>query len=306
MLVTLLVPELATVETPYREALGYQPVHRGTVSADQASLWAAPGMQDRPFVILGPDSGRPVYLRFVEAPAGTPAPPAAGTTHGWNAIELLTDDPDALAARLPAPFAVVGQPRTLWNAPDAPRAMQALGPARELLYFTRVVPSAFQQPMRPATTPVDRVFIMVVGGPSMAALRQFYGVTLGLPVATPAPFPITTLSRALGLPATTTYPLATASLPRDFLVELDEYPPAARPRAVPAGLPPAGIAMVSFGVQDLAAVAADWRAPPRRVAEFPYSGQAAAVTVGPAGEWVELIELAGIPAAAGIGIPLPD
>jgi catechol 2,3-dioxygenase-like lactoylglutathione lyase family enzyme len=306
MLVTLLVPQLATVEAPYREALGYQPVHRGSVSAEQASLWDAPAMEGRPFVILGPASGRPVYLRFVEAPAGTPAPPPAGTTHGWNAVELLTQDPDALAASLPAPFQVVGQPRTLWNAPDAPRAMQALGPVQELLYFTRVIPSGFQKPMRPAETPVDRVFIMVVGGPSMGALRQFYGATLGLPVGNAAPFRITTLSRALGLPAETTYPLATAPLPRDFLIELDEYPPAARSRPAPAGTLPPGVAMVSFGVLDIDAVTADWRTPPRRVGEFPYSGQEAAVTVGPAGEWIELIELAGIPAGTGIGIPVPD
>ena len=40
--------------------------------------------------------------------------------------------------------------------------MQAIGPAREFLYFTRVIPSGFPIPMMPAATPVDRVFIMVV------------------------------------------------------------------------------------------------------------------------------------------------
>jgi hypothetical protein len=306
VMVTLLVPQLAPVETAYRQALDYQPVHRGSVSREQAQLWAAPAMGGRPFVILGPASGRPVYLRFIEDAPGTAPPPAAGTTHGWNAVELLVKDPDALAAHLPPPFQVVGQPRNLWAAPDAPRAMQALGPAGELLYFTRVIPSAFREPMRPAESPVDRVFIVVVGGPSMAALRDFYSATLGLPAGKPAPFPITTLSRALGLPLATTYPLATVPLPRDFLIELDEYPATAKPRATAPGSLPAGVAMVSFGTTDLGATAADWRAPPARLGEFPYSGQVAAVTVGTAGEWVELIELAGIPAGTGIGIAIPD
>jgi len=215
--------------------------------------------------------------------------------------------------------------------------MQAIGPAGELLYFTRVpVPMLAGIPMSPAAAPVDRIFIMVLGGPSLPELRDYYGSRLGLPVGETARWQITTLSRALGLPLDTVYPLAVAPLPRDFLVELDEYPAVAAPRpvragALPRGLPldtvyplavaplprdflveldeypavaaprpvragalPGGIAMVTFGVADLDRLALDWRAPPSRIAEFPYSGQRAAATVGPAGEWLELVEIAGL------------
>jgi hypothetical protein len=295
-IVTILVGELATTEGAYREQLDYRPVHRGRVPAAQAMLWDAPAMAGQAFVILGPASGRPVYLRFVEAPTRQAAP-AAGTTHGWNAIEFLAQDPDALAPRLAPAFAVVGPPRDLWASPTAPRAMQAIGPNGELAYFTRIVPAGFARPMTPAATPVDRVFIMVVGGPSMTALQDFYGRVLGLTVSPASPFPISTLSRALGLPATTTYPLATAALARDFLVELDEYPAAARPRPVSPGALPPGVAMVSFLVADLATVPAQFRSPPATLAEFPYSGRSAAVTVGPAGEWVELIAAGSAPAS---------
>lgn len=303
-IVTLLVADLAAPEQAYQERLDYRPVHGGSVTAAQAALWSAPAMAGQPFIILGPASGRPVYLRFVQAPGGV-TPPGAGTTHGWNAVEFLAQDPDGLATRLAPAFSVVGPPRDLWPSPTAPRAMQAIGPAGELAYFTRIVPAGFAIPMIPAVTPVDRVFIMVVGGPSMLALRDFYGRVLGLAVGPAQPFPITTLSRALGLPATTTYPLATAALPRDFLVELDEYPPAAVRRLVPAGAIPPGLAMVSFGVADLDAIPTTWRTAPVRLEEFPYSGQRAAVTVGPAGEWIEVIEIAGL-ATAGAGIPIPD
>ncbi|MEO8443416.1 MAG: hypothetical protein ABI567_00225 [Gammaproteobacteria bacterium] len=292
---TLIVNQLAAMEGPYRDELGYQPVHRGVVPAEQAMLWAAPALAGRKFVILEPASRRPVYLRMIEDPAA--AAPEAGTTFGWNAIENVVQDPDALLRQFAGTaFTVIGPPRNLWQAADAPRAMQALGPSRELLYFTRVVPSGFRIPMTPAATPVDRVFIMVVGGPSMTALRDFYGRGLGLPVGEPAAWQITTLSRALGLPLTTTYPLAVAPLPKDFLIELDEYPAAALPRRVPPGAMPPGPAMVSFGVESLDEFDLRWRAPPARIAEFPYSGQRAAVTVGPAGEWVELVERAGLAA----------
>lgn len=292
--VTLIVNQLSAVEGPYRDQLGYQPVHRGVVPAEQAALWAAPALEGSRFVILQPASGRPVYLRVIEDAATTPT--EAGTTFGWNAIENVVQDPDALVRQFQGTtFRVIGPPKDLWRSPDAPRAMQAIGPARELLYFTRVIPSGFRIPMTPAATPVDRVFIMVVGGPSMTALQDFYGKSLGLPVSKPAAWQITTLSRALGLPVTTTYPLAVASLPRDFLIEMDEYPAQAAPRAVRPGAMPAGPAMVSFGVTELDDFLLAWRAPPARIAEFPYNGQEAAVTVGPAGEWVELVEVAGLP-----------
>ena len=292
--VTLLVNHLSAVEAPYEKQLGYQPVHRGVISAEQAALWAAPGMTGRPFVILQPAGERPVYLRFIEDPTATL--PEAGTTFGWNAIENLVQDPDALVEQFAGTeFTVVGPPKDLWNAKDAPRAMQAIGPAREFLYFTRVIPAGFPIPMVPAAAPVDRVFIMVVGGPSMTALQDFYGKALGLAVGKASEWQITVLSRALGLPMETTYPLAVASMDKDFLVELDEYPAKASPRPVRAGSLPPGPAMVSFGVTELDDFKLNWRAPPARIAEFPYNGQEAAVVVGPAGEWVELVEIAGLP-----------
>lgn len=291
--VTLLVNQLAAVEGPYRDELGYRPVHRGVVTAEQSSLWAAPQLAGKSFVILQPASGRPVYLRMIEDPAAEM--PEAGTTHGWNAIENVVQDPDGLVRELAgSAFEVVGPPKDLWNAPDAPRAMQAIGPAREFLYFTRVIPSGMSIPISPAATPVDRVFIMVVGGPSMKVLQDFYGSRLGLDVGEASAWQITVLSRALGLPPETTYPLAVAALPAEFLVELDEYPAEARPRAVRPGSLPPGPAMVTFAVRELDDFRLNWRSAPARIAEFPYSGQEAAVTVGPAGEWIELVETTGL------------
>ncbi len=219
--VTLVVNQLSAVEEPYRLHLNYTAMHRGTVSAEQAALWAAPAMTGKPFVILGPASGEPVYLRFIEDHAAVI--PAPGTSFGWNAAELLVTDPDRLAAELEgSAFRVIGEPRDLWAAPDAPRAMQAYGPAGELLYFTRVIPAAFRIPMRQASSPVDRVFIMVVGGPSMATMQNWYRDALGLKPGAASAWQINTLSQALKLPPETRYQLASAPMPREFEIELDE------------------------------------------------------------------------------------
>ncbi len=296
-IVTIVVNQLSAVEEPYRQQLDYAAVQRGVVSAEQAALWSAPAMAGKPFVILGPASGKAVYLRFIEDQAAVV--PLPGTTFGWNAAELLVTDPDRLAAQLEeTAFRVIGAPRDLWPAADAPRAMQAFGPAGELLYFTRVIPSAFKIPMTPAQSPVDRVFIMVVGGPSMTAMQDWYREALGLKPGPPSAWQINTLSEALKLPADTRYQLSIAPMPRDFEIELDEYPPVSKPRPVREGVLPPGIAMVSIGVDRLDELRVRWRRPPERIGVFPYDGRRVAVTVGPAGEWLEFIEL-DAPAASG-------
>lgn len=290
-IVTIVVNQLSAVEEPYRQQLNYAAVHRGLVSTEQAALWAAPAMAGKPFVILGPASGKSVYLRFIEDKAAVM--PAPGTSFGWNAAELLVTDPDGLARQLQnSAFRVIGPPRDLWPAPDAPRAMQAFGPAGELLYFTRVIPSAFKIPMTPASSPVDRVFIVVVGGPSMTMMQAWYRDALGLKPGPASTWQINTLSQALKLPAETGYQLSIAPMPRDFEIELDEYPAISKPRTVRDGSLPPGIAMVSIGVDRLDELHVDWRAVPTRIAEFPYNGRNTAVTTGPAGEWLEFIELA--------------
>jgi hypothetical protein len=282
VIITISVLNIEPVQTAYETHFGYEEAQSGTVTADLAAAWGAPGAARRPFVMMGPASGASVYLRFVEgddidgyAPLMTP---------GWNATELLVKDPDALAARLAdgSPFEIIGPPKDLWDAPNAPRAMQTLGPGNEILYLTR-------NGRFPTASDVDRVFIMVLGGASIAELGDYYR-GLGLSVGDPTPFRISVLSRARGLPVDTTYPLAIATLSDDFLIEFDEYPEGAAARPVVAGQLPPGVAMVAFETTDLDALDLSWNTEPRAIAEFPYNGRRVAVTVGPAGEWLELIE----------------
>jgi len=289
--VTIAVAQLATVEQAYDEHLDYTTVARGQVTPATAAAWGTPAMAGRDYVLMQPASGEAVFLRFIEAQPVEGYGPMR--THGWNAVELLTTNPDEAATRLGgSPFEIIGPPKDLWDAPDAPRAMQALGPGKEVLYITRN--NQFE-----IRAFIDRVFIMVVGGPSMAALGEFYGQRLGLGVSEPSPFRIDVIARALGVSPETTFPLAVARLSPRFLIELDEYPAAAGPRPRREGELPPGIAMVSFTVDSLDALDLEWRAAPMRLAEAPYGNARVAVAVGPAGEWLELVEVPATAPAAG-------
>ncbi len=289
VIVTHLVPSILAIENAYIEHLGYQSVDRGRISGELADLWNAPAMTGQDFLIMKPASNAEVFLRFVKSPGSASVAPM--TTYGWNATELLVTDPDSLADRLASsPFTIIGPPADLYPGKDAPRAMQVQGPADEVLYLTRIIPAGTRFPLGHAESTVDRVFIVVVGGPSMEGLAAFYGDRLGLPVTEPSAYKISVLSKANQLPKETTYPLAVAQFTEKFLVELDEYPEITGPRPIPDGTLPPGMAMVSFDTDDLDKLDLAWRSPPRSLDDFPYNGRRTAVTVGPAGEWLEIIE----------------
>lgn len=283
LIITISVLNLEPVETAYQEYFQYKVAERGVVSEELSTMWATEDMAGRDYLLMQPASDAEVYLRFIEND------PVAGyaplTTYGWNSTELLVQDPDALAKRLTgSPFEVIGPPKDLWDSPTSPRIMQAKGPGDEVLYLTRN--DAYE-----INTPVDRAFILVAGGPSIDEITEFYRERLGVAVGKPSPYKITMISKAHGLPMDTAYPLAIASLSKDFLLEFDGYPPEARARPIKPGHLPPGTAMVSFEVDDIDGLDVEWRAAPQAIAAFPYNGRKAGVTVGAAGEWIELIEL---------------
>ena len=80
------------------------------------------------------------------------------------------------------------------------------------------------------------------------------------------------------------------SFDKDFLIELDEYPAVFVPRKRAVNHLPSSTSVVSFLVDSLDDVDVKWRRPPRKIQDFPYNGRKVGVTIGPAGEWIELIE----------------
>jgi catechol 2,3-dioxygenase-like lactoylglutathione lyase family enzyme len=293
-MVTLCAPDLDAAEHAYVDWLGYEVAGRGTVTAGLAGSWIAPQAVGSRLVLLRAPASPGFSLRIIERP-DTPGY-AVLRTHGWNANEILAADPQALATRFAgrgSPFRVIGSPAPLASNP-AIVAMQALGPAGELNYFTRLPPGGGTYVKTPARSAVDRSFILVLGGASMAAMQAFYRDALGLTVTPSYASAVGVLQAAHGLPDEATTRLALVPLSPAFALELDQYPQSAAPRPRRAGDLPPGIAMVSFladpDALGRAAPGLPWLAAPASRAEPPYGGRRAGLLRGAAGEWLELIE----------------
>jgi catechol 2,3-dioxygenase-like lactoylglutathione lyase family enzyme len=285
--VTLLVPDVDAAARAWQQSLGYRAVAHGTLPTAQAAVWAAPALAGRDYALLQPASGEPVLVRLVETPAPAAAPMKA---LGWNATELLVEDPALLAARLEgSPFRLLAPPAPLDFNP-AVTAMQALGPAGELLYFTRMPPGASKFGLGSAASFVDRVFIVVLGVRDLRSALDFYASTFGNPVTEPVPTRVGILADAWNLPQDRPFMIGIVRLPARFLIEVDEYPPQAPPRRAAPGELPAGLAMVSFEVPSLEPLRPRLLAAPVRLEGLPYRGRRSALMLGPAGEHLELIE----------------
>ena len=284
------VPALADCVPVYRELLDYRLADSGRLPESLTAAWATPGMSGLPYALLQPASGAEVYLRFIET--GNASGYWPPVTQGWIATEVLTQDPDAVRDKLSgSSFRRIGGPADLYPSPKAARALQMAGPAGELMYFTRILPGGSRFGLHGAKSFVDRPFIMVVGGRSLAAIEAFYGETLGLRIWPQEAFRIGQMSHVLGLPSETTYPMSIARIPgRDFLLELEELPPELERRHIPDGQLPEGLAMVGFTSAPLQQLGLDYRAEPRAIDLPPYAGRRVAVIEGAAGEWLELID----------------
>ncbi|MFK7957700.1 MAG: VOC family protein [Lysobacterales bacterium] len=290
LMVTVMVGEPSEVSDIYQATLNYEEVTSGQVGAVLAASWNAPEVADNAYELLQPESQEPVYLRFVHTPDQGNYQPLK--TEGWNAIEILVEDPDALNKKLEASphFDVIGQPNYLTDK-KLIKAMQAIGPSNELLYFTRIASSDSSGfGLMPATAPVDRVFIMVLAAKDRVAIDNYYKNTLGMPVNGPYDYRVSVLSNAWGLPADTLYPLTIVPLSRRFLLELDDYPDAVAPRAPTQEGMPGGIAMVTFLVDDINQYRDHWLGIPAAHDGPPYNGRRSVVLKGAAGEYIELVE----------------
>jgi len=281
---------LLRAESAWAEFLGYQTIARGRLDEQLCAAWGTPAAAGRPWCLMQPASGANCHIRFIGGgETGGYGPPASW---GWNATELLASDPDRLARTLSdSPFRILGGPGNLYAHPKSPRAMQARGPSGELVYFTRILPGGSRYGMKGARSPVDRAFIVTVGGPSLEIMQQFYGGMLGQRVMDRMPFLNGILADACGVARSTIFPTSVAIIPgRSHLVEMDEYPAHTKPRQCRPGQLPDGMAMVGFRVANLNIPGLPLRAPPQRIELPPYAGRRVAVIEGAAGEWLELIE----------------
>lgn len=284
--VTIATEDVAALTAVYERWLGYRCVAREPVPAALAASWGAPAVAGRPSALLSPAGADDSFLRFVESRR---APGYRAFHHfGWNAAEHIVQDCDAVAASLAgSPFEMIGPPADL-SFSDQIRALQVRGPADEVLYLTQIKSKLpmFDTPI--ARAPVDRVFIVILGGRTMDDIQDWYHARLAVPRAPVMAARISVLANARGAPEDTLYDIAAVPLAGQAFIEADVMPAGTLERtALPGELPP-GIALVSFEVDELPDGLA-WLGEPATVAARPYGGRRSATCLGPAGERVELI-----------------
>jgi len=283
--ITVTVSNLDAVEAAYTGYLGHRVAGRGTISDDLATLWQAPAMAGKPYVLLSPAAGEECVFRFIQADADPDYVPFS--TFGWNAAEIMVEDVDALAQSLTdSPFEVLGEPQNLSFTDDI-RAMQILGPGKELLYLTEFKKQIPGLDTPIARCPVDRVFIVILGGPSMRNLQSFFGTMFGVPGADPVESRVKGMSAAFGNSPEHKYPIAALPLAGQTLIEVDEMPEKATARPCRDGYLPAGISIVSFIAHGVAAhddaLTIDCDEPPYRAFER------ISCHIGSAGELIEIL-----------------
>lgn len=286
------VPDLARGIVAYRDELKLELVEEGALAADLAASWGCPANRDAPYAVLRPSSGAPCWFRLVEQPAHPDFRPT--TTYGWAAFETTVEDvwhwPEALPADL---FAIVGPPKTLANMKPAFIPMQTLGPGAEMIYLNQVLDDMEGTDLPRAEAPVDRIFIVVLATPDREASVAWYREQLGLERGADYTLPYSMINNAFALPPETQTTITMVTHGRMPIVEVDDYPAAATPRARHAGMLPPGNALVSLAVRDLDACSAQWIAPPAVRDGALYEGRRAATAIGAGGELVECIEVGG-------------
>ncbi len=288
--VTWCVDDVNAAVSAWRDLLGFEQVYDDVVSDAEAQAWDALHMPGCRTVTLRAAGGDPVYIRFIETGErhGFESP----ATSGWMATELLVRDPDALAGRLEQTlFTRLAGPGDLFAGPKSPRAMQAIGPNGELIYFTRILPGGSRYGMKQAQAEVDRPFIVTIAGNSIDSMQGFYGEQLGMRLNPPMQFINDILAHACGAKPDTVFPTAITPIPgRRFLIEMDEFPAGVPPRPRRPGRLPPGMSMVSLRVRSLEPLASLLRAEPVPLPGAIYAGCRVGVIEGAAGEWLELIE----------------
>ncbi|MCU0891023.1 MAG: hypothetical protein MUE77_04595 [Sandarakinorhabdus sp.] len=283
------VPDLAQALAAYHGTLQLDLVHQGPLPADLAASWGCPASAGAAHAVLRPRSGAPCWLRLVEQPPVADFKPT--TTFGWGAFELSVEDVFGWPARLAgSDFTIVGQPKQLPGM-DAFVPMQALGPGQEMIYLNQVFGNMATTDLPKARSITDQIFIVILATPDRVATCGWYARNLGLDQADTYELPYQMINAAFGLPETHVSALTMVQAGRMPIVEVDDYPPQARPRPRHAGMLPPGNALVSLAMTSLDACDVAWISPPAHRDGPLYEGRRAATCIGLAGELLELVEV---------------
>ena len=284
---TLVAKNLEATVSAYCDYLSTRVYEEAVVSAALATLWGKPKLAGTPMVTLCSPSGYP-WVRVISNPDVIPARPFLEL--GWMALEVLVQDVDTLSQRLEgSPFTIFRSPADLDDSDDV-RAMQVIGPAGEVLYLTQVNAAVPPFDLPRAQCDVDRLFIPVSSCLRQDAALNVYA-SLGANRSWCFDTRIASVNKAHGLDPECRHAVATVQLAGQSMVEIDQLGVAtARPPS--AGSFAAGIAIVSFLVDDLSEIGLQPISPACCPGGKLYAGQPVVACRGSGGELIELIQAA--------------
>jgi hypothetical protein len=271
---TITVTNLSEVEKAWTQYLGYRVVERRKISSALAKSWAAPKLAGKRMVILGPASGEPTYVRFVEQKK--PADYDAKNTYGWRVTEITVENSEKLYEHLKeSPFVLRGPPGTVPTYPYL-RPLGATGPGGERLAFTWITEP--RPDLAAAKSFVGRFFLAANMTPDIEGSLKFIKDTFGN-----NPSPVRRLPN---------FALATVTLKDGTKLEVDEFRgEGGRPiPRVPGGLP-MGESIVTFECSDFDKHAERFIGPAVKGDAAGFKGSRLGTIAAPAGELMELLEV---------------
>lgn len=246
--VTITSPDLDRVIDIYSKYLGYRFISSTTVSAEQAKIWDAENIEGSRMIFMSPESSNDFFFRFIEQDIDEDYVPFG--TYGWNAAELIVKDVDQSAEKLiGSPFEVIGEPADL-SFTDQIRAMQILGPSKEIIYLTQFKSKLDEFDSPSPRCDIDQTFIVILAGENLDQMQSFLHQELSVKKAAPMQSRIRAISKVFDLPEDTKYKSAALAIRDQSLIELDEMPSKAGPRTCRPGYLPSGISIVSFIAHD--------------------------------------------------------
>jgi hypothetical protein len=248
-------------------------------------------MAGRACVVLSTDEYPDVTLRLVEV---TPVPAYRPFwSFGWNSFEVSVAGLDELFSRVQREqssfFRIRGEPHALRAYPSI-RAMQLEGRSGEIYYLTEETASGVS-PV-PPTSRCGRLFITVLGAPAIEQARDFYANNFELRARPIRASTGQVVQRAWGGTPDGTHPITLLPLSESAnAIEMNGYVrEGIVSRIRTDGELPPGNSLVSFEVDRLEALPDHLQLTVCSPPDALYSGCRVGFFVGPAGEWVELIE----------------
>jgi catechol 2,3-dioxygenase-like lactoylglutathione lyase family enzyme len=282
-------PDLDAALNDYSARLGFALIETGQLGGLLAASWGIEGLADKRMAILQPTSGAHCFIRLVEQPLPEDFVPT--TTYGWASYEITVQNVFGWPAKIGGSgFDIIGPPKEIDGLPYFV-AMQVHGRGKEMLYFNETRSNTPSSDLPFARSPMDHIFIVILATPDRKATVAWYRDRLQLDEADSYTIAYSMINNAFDLPADTLSSLTMVQKGRMPIVEIDDYPAQASERSTMPGCLPPGNALVTLAVDSLDALDLDWISAPQILSGPLYGGRRAATVRGPAGEFLELLEI---------------